>query len=315
MLLLNKLYRQHSTFMQLFRLFIAILFLHSAVVSAQNEDFLRLSKSEDSIAVMFKKSIAAPYDEEKKALNDTASVMLKRLLSIDKSFDYPLDSLPKIGKIYAPDHTFRIITWNMPLTDGTYQYRGFVQVLNGKTKGVKVFELTDKAAEVLKPENSVLSAGKWYGMLYYRILKNTAANRTYYTMLGLRYCSLYLTQKVIEVLYFDEWGNPVFGAPIFQVENKIKHRIMFNYSARVGISLKYSDELKMIVCDHLAPSETKYTGQYENYGPDFSFDGYQFVKDKWMLKTDLNIKNPNASRPALRNHPSDSLRQTTPVRR
>lgn len=301
--------------MRFAQLILAILFLHSAVIFAQNEDFLRLGKSEDSISINFLKAVSAPTNIEKLIYNDSVSRMLNRILRTEQSFDYPFDSLKKIGKIYSPDHSFRIINWNMPLTDGTYEYKGFIQVLNSKTKKLRVFELMDHSDQVLKPENSVLSAGKWYGVLYYKILRNVVDNRTYYTMLGLRYQNLFLNRKVIEVMYFDEWGNPVFGAPIFQVNNKIKHRIVFNYSARVIMSLKYNDDLKMIVCDHLAPSESKYTGQFEYYGPDFSFDGYEFIKGKWILKTDLNLKNPNPSRPPTINHPPDSNRKVVPSNR
>lgn len=301
--------------MRFAKLFIAVLFLHSAVVFSQSEVFLRLDKSEDSISFILKKAVSAPSNAEKLAYNDSLSTMLNRILTAEKSFDYPFDSLKKVGKIYSPDRSFRIINWNMPLTDGTYQYRGYIQVLNFKTKKLKVFELKDHSEQVINPENSVLSAGKWYGVLYYKILKNVVDNRTYYTMLGLRYNSLFITQKVIEVLYFDERGNPVFGAPIFQADNKIKHRVIYNFSARVGMSLKYNEELKMIVCDHLAPSESKYTGQYEYYGPDFSFDGYEFTKGKWVLKTDLNLKNPNPSRPPTINHPPDHNRRVNPANR
>ena len=301
--------------MQFVRFILALWILHSADVAAQNEVFLRLAKSEDSISVVFNKALSATSNTDKVLYNDSVSKMLNRMLKIDMSFDYPFNSVKKIGKIISPDRSFRIINWNMPLTDGTYQYKGFIQVINPKSNRLKVIELYDGSELIAKPENSVLSAGKWYGVLYYKILKNAADNRTYYTMLGLRYQSLFLSQKVIEVLYFDESGNPVFGAPIFQVDNKIKHRIVFNYSARVGMSLKYNDELKMIVCDHLAPSESIYKGQYEYYGPDFSFDGYEFIKGKWLLKTDLNIKNPNPTMPPKINHPPDSSQKSLPAGR
>jgi hypothetical protein len=297
--------------MQLARFIFIILILHSADITAQNEVFSRLGKSEDSISAVFNKAISATSNTDKSLYNDSVFKMLNRILKTEKSFDYPFDSLKKIGKSYSPDRSFRIFNWNMPLTDGTYEYKGFIQAYYPKNNQLRVFELTDRSEQVAKPENSVLSAGKWFGALYYKLLKNEADNRTYYTMLGLRYQNLFLSRKVIEVLYFDEWGNPVFGAPIFQVDNKIKHRIVFNYSARVGMSLKYSDELKMIVCDHLAPSESIYKGQYEYYGPDFSFDGYEFVKGKWIQRTDLNIKNPNPSRPPRINHPPDSSHKST----
>jgi hypothetical protein len=299
--------------MQCLKLVWVLIFLHSAVAFAQNEALLSLGKSEEIVSCLLRKANQAPSNKEKLLYNDSVCCELKKVLITELSFDYPFDSLTKIGKIYSPDRSFRIVNWNMPLTDGTYQYKGLIQVVDTKTKKIKVFELNDQSDEVTKPENSVLSAGKWFGVLYYYILKNVVDNHTYYTMLGLRYHSLFLSRKVIEVLYFDEWGNPVFGAPIFQVNNKIKHRIVFDFSARVGMTLKYNNDLKMIVCDHLGPSEAKYKDQYEYYGPDFSFDGYEFVKGKWMLRTDLNLKNPNPSHTPNRQHPPDSNQTSAPV--
>jgi hypothetical protein len=156
--------------------------------------------------------------------------------------------------------------------------------------------LTDRNDEMTNPENSFLNASNWYGGLYYKILKNKVKNQVYYTLLALQYHNFLVTRKVIDVLFFDQLGNPIFGAPIFQIDNKMKKRVVFEYSAEVGMNLKYDEKLKMIVFDHLVPRESKYNGQYEYYAPDLTFDGLKFQKDHWVFKSNLDIRRTEETR-------------------
>ena len=57
------------------------------------------------------------------------------------------------------------------------------------------------------------------------------------------------------------------------------------------MSLKYNNELKMIVFDHLSPFESRYQGVYQFYGPDFSYDGLEFNKGIWRLISDVDARN------------------------
>ncbi len=253
-------------------------------------------KSVDSIAYYFKTISGTQSNNEKLAINTKINQTFKQLLSSPGSFDYSFDTLKNVGQLYAPDKSFRIINWNIPLSDGTHQYFCYIQVLNPKQKTVKLFELTDRTDKIINPENSVLNAGNWYGVLYYKILKNKVKDQVYYTLLALQYRNFFITRKIIDVLFFDQSGNPVFGAPIFQIDNKVKKRIVFEYSAEAGMNLKYDEKLKMIVFDHLAPRESKYTGQYEYYGPDLTFDGIKFQKDHWVYKSNLDIRRTEETR-------------------
>ena len=49
--------------------------------------------------------------------------------------------------------------------------------------------------------------------------------------------------------------------------------------------------MKMIMFDHLSPSRPSYTGNYEYYGPDFSYDGFRFEKDAWVLTEQIDMRN------------------------
>jgi hypothetical protein len=252
--------------------------------------------TEDSIKVWFKQINQISDEQGKLLINNKIADKFNTVLKESASFAYPFDSLRFIGRLYAPNHTFRLITWNVAFTDGSQKYFGFIQMFNASTNEIKVFKLIDKSGEIVNPENSVLSAGKWYGGLYYKIIENKVDNRIYYTLLALHFHDFFTTRKVIDVLFFDNWGNPVFGAPIIQSEKlKAKHRLIFEYSAQVTMNLTYDEKLKTIVFDHLVPSDHQYTGIFNYYGPDMSFDGLTFKNGRWIWNSNLDVRRPSES--------------------
>jgi len=272
------------------RLAILIFLFFIIPVKAQQNSIEQLKCSEDSCAYYSKQLINDQPDSTKHLLNTRLTKLLGQSLVVPESFDYPFDSLKTFGRLYAPDKSFRIITWNILLSNGTYKYYGFIQA--PKAKAAKVFELTDRCDEITNPENSVLSAGKWFGALYYKILKEKVDNRTYYTLLALRRHNSVITKKMIDILFFDEFGNPVFGAPIVKVGKLLRHRLVFVYSAFSVVNLKFDEKLNMIIFDHVAAAEPKYNGQFEYYGPDLTFDGLVFKKGVWEYTPNLDLRQP-----------------------
>lgn len=283
------------------RLTFLFLFFIYLPVHAQQSNPELLKIAEDSCILYSKQINSNLSDQENTEINKKLCFILKKFLNTSSSFEYPLDSFKLAAKIYAPDKSFRIISWNIPLDNGEYKYFGFIQAYNAKSNELRVFELTDRSDEITNPENSVLSAGKWFGAIYYKILKEKVDNRTYYTMLAIQYHNLVITRKMVEIFFFDEYGNPVFGAPIILVGNKKKHRLVFDYSALASVHLNYDEKLKMIVFDHVAAAEPKYNGQFEYYGPDLTFDGLLFKKGLWVYTSNLDLRQP--SRPTPKHKP------------
>jgi hypothetical protein len=248
---------------------------------------------EDSIKLLYHDLKQSENDSIKHEINNKICAVFSNILQQPPSFEYKFDSLKTFGKLDAPDKLFRIITWYYVQSDGSYFYSGVIQLKQPKTGNIKLFPLIDKNSEIENKENSVLSAGKWIGGLYYKILKNKINQTNYYTILCIRYNNLFTTSKLIEILYFDEFDNPVFGAPLFNDNNKTKLRKVFEYSANAAMNLNYNELRKMIIFDHLSASDPRFNGLFEYYGPDFSYDGYQFKNNQWLLITDLDIKSPD----------------------
>jgi hypothetical protein len=56
------------------------------------------------------------------------------------------------------------------------------------------------------------------------------------------------------------------------------------------MSLRFEAD-NFIVFDHLSPVSPEYKDNYQYYGPDFSFDSFNFEKGSWILKNDIDIRN------------------------
>jgi hypothetical protein len=230
-------------------------------------------------------------DQDKKRMADTLTQLMGEVLTIPGSFEYPFDMLKKMGRIRSADGKIRIYTWNLPWNDGTNSYFGFLQYKTGNKKETRLVTLTDRHSEITNPGESTLTADRWYGMLVYEIVEKEYNNKVYYTLLGYHSENLFLSCKITDVLYFNDIHEPVFGKALFHYHDQFLCRILFEYSAKVQMSLKWNVNLKMIVFDHLAPSNPSNAGNYEYYGPDLSFDGLKFENGTWELVENVDVRN------------------------
>ena len=273
----------------LYHLFFLMLIIIPKDLFAQGQE--ELQHMQIAIQELFSKIPVIHDDQEKIKINDKITTQFELALREDNSFDFPFDSLHNMGKILSPDHQLRIYTWNIPFADGTQLYTGFIQYYSKTDKQYKVIKLTDKSDQITNPENQILSPQNWYGALYYQIVPEKSNGTTYYTILGFDFNNLFTSKKIIDVFYFEDDVIPRFGKPIFNYENKLLCRVIFEFSARAIMSLNYNENKKMIVFDHLSPSQPSYQGNYQFYGPDFSYDGLKFDDGKWNLQKDIDIRN------------------------
>jgi hypothetical protein len=238
-------------------------------------------------------SLKAEYDDSVKVFKMVKVQQdLAGILRNPASYTYAFDSLKMMGKVKSPDNEFRIFTWNLVAGESTINF-GIIQMKPAGNADCQVFLLSDKA-DVDQLLYTKVTTSNWYGALYYKVIKNQAGNKNYYTLLGYDSFSPYISKKLIDVLYFEN-GIPFFGAPVFQVSGKMQYRVVFSYSARVSMMLNYDEATKMIMLDHLSPSESRYTGQYEYYGPDFSYDGFSFNKTFWQYMPIVKSDNPKGN--------------------
>lgn len=256
---------------------------------------------EDTLKVLMHNSITLPHDFQKLDANINFKKYLLEALEQEGSFNYPFDSLKYMSKLYSPDKRFRMFTWYVELSNGTFENYGILQVYNEKKKVYDLIILNDGKKDIQEPEYQVLKADNWYGAVYYSIIYHKQRGKEAYTLLGYDGNNKMARRKVIEVMRLNSQGVPTFGQSMFRY-NKNKHkRVIFEYSARVSMSLKYEKQnaeqgkkrREMIVFDRLAPMHESLKGQYMFYMPEINvFDGFVFEDGKWKFIKDVDARNP-----------------------
>ena len=249
-----------------------------------------IPKKEEILQRLYEKMDDRNIDGKRVEVISEILTVWQEVLKNPESYFYSFDSLPYVGQVYSTDSLIRIYSWNLPEHDGTHQYFGFIQKMPVPGEKVSYFELKQGNRHLSGAEDVIFTSSDWYGALYYEIIPVNINSITYYTILALDLNNFFTNIKLIDVLYFED--NLVkFGAPVFQLGRKIQHRVIFEYSSRAVMSLRYDYSRKMIIHDHLSPFQPRYEGQFHNYGPDFSFDGFILENNMWKQLIDINISN------------------------
>jgi hypothetical protein len=137
-----------------------------------------------------------------------------------------------------------------------------------------------------KPNDSIRTRNNWIGAIYYRIVAKEYRGKKYYTLIGFDDFSISSNKKWIEVMTFDNTGQPVFGGPFFSysedsVRKPVQSRFSMEYKKDASSLLNYDPELDMIVFDHLI-SETDEPAKKDTYIPDGSYEGFKWKDGQWV---------------------------------
>src|ERR1700750_1784423 len=84
-------------------------------------------KKEDSLKILVKNVMIDSFTAGRMRSDSQFVRTLVRSLQVKNSFYYPFDSVKGIGKVYAPDTSFRIITWQISFDDYYCRQRGAIQ--------------------------------------------------------------------------------------------------------------------------------------------------------------------------------------------
>lgn len=271
--------------------FVTVLFWLTCSCFSQSltqQETAYFNKKEDSLVKLQNLTFFSKTDSLRLRSNAKFMAMLDEVLLNQLSYYYPFDSLKEISRLYAGGQKVRIITWNLERPDGTFQYFGFLQSKNPKSNSFDLYPLKDKSLTIKNPELFVGDNNSWFGMLYYNIINC----KGYYILLGWDGNDKTVTRKFIEVLSFKKDGTPVFGKDVFKFPRKNPKRIMFEYSSKVVMSMRYNPESQAIIFDHLSAKDEFSTGMPQYSGPDFSFDAFVFKHHRWYYLEDVDTKNP-----------------------
>ena len=247
-----------------------------------------LRQKEDSLKVLAKTFLTAEATEERMRKDSLFIKTLIRALQVKNSFHYSFDSVRGVSRLYAPDSTFRIFTWQLDFQD-SYAYARQRGAIQHRTPdgSLKLTPLQDYSEFADNPLDSARSRNNWIGAVYYNIIKNTHNGRAYYTLFGFDGNSYRTNKKWIDVLTFDERGQPVFGAqPFFtfekdSVRRKPQYRYAIEYKKEASTTVNYDEDAKLILVDHLI-SETDEPDLPWTFVPDGDYEGFQWVAGRWQ---------------------------------
>lgn len=245
----------------------------------------------DSLAVWSSRFLNQKYTDESKAnYNQQFIESFTEILEDKKSFDRDFHELKSVSIQTSQDKTLRIFTW-FTITKSGYKTHGLIQTINPKIKNAVVTRLTDKGEDLRTAQFKTLNAKNWFGALYYDMIPFKIKGKKYYAVLGFNPGDGLSHKKVVDIVQIMSNGQPRFGAPLFEKDKKQASRIILEYDARAKISLRYNDQDKMIVFDHLSPSRPELIDQYQYYIPDLSYDAFELKKNVWQFVSDVKPLN------------------------
>ncbi|GIV32727.1 MAG: hypothetical protein KatS3mg031_0262 [Chitinophagales bacterium] len=224
---------------------------------------------------------------------------LVEALKVPGSFYYPFDSLKTISILMPPDRSFRIFSWQLRWGNGLFRHFGAIQM---RADSLVLFPLYDMSDSLQANPDTVVGAQYWYGALYYNIYPFRHKRKNYYVLFGYDQNDLWSSKKLLDVLTFDENGQPVFGAPVFEVKDssgkkKLINRFLIEYRKDAAVSLNYSADDKMIVFDHLVAPEERLADLKFTFIPDGTYEGFRLKRGRWVyvekIKT-ININKPDS---------------------
>lgn len=272
-----------------------------------------LAQKEKDVNTTLAQLRSAHVDSNLLKFNKTFTKTLADFLHQKGAFDYPLTSIHKsIGDIYSQDKLVRILSWNVQMTDKSQHYFCFILKRDKHhLNDVTVTQLQSVPQDFRVLANRTIHENNWYGGLYYKIVDVNRGSKTYYTLLA--YCTNQkdVSTKLIDVLTFRR-GVPSLGYSLFDTGNRRERpkRIIFQYSRKASMSVRFHPERQMIIFDHLSPETPSLKGVKAYYVPDFSYDAYLWTGREWELKNDvIAVNKPESKELDLKayDHDADSV--------
>ena len=181
-----------------------------------------LQKWEDSLQQYSLQIIQGKNASDRFTADSIFTKIFVRALINKNSFRYSFDSLESISKIFAPDSSFKIFTWQMIINENIIRQHGAIQ-MKTMDGSLQLFPLIDKSDIIINQADTIADNKAWMGAIYYKIIPTKNGNQHFYTLLGYDENNLKSTKKIIETLEFKMENQ--FLVPVFLVLQKM---LLFN---------------------------------------------------------------------------------------
>jgi hypothetical protein len=247
-------------------------------------DMSSLKKREDSLKTTSLKIIQGRNGSDRLFADSAFTRIFVRALKTKNSFYYPFDSIIPVSKLYAPDSSFRIFTWQMQINENSIRQHGAIQ-MRTVDGSLKIFPLIDKSDITQNAFDTIGNNAGWMGAVYYRLIQKKYKEKNYYTLLGFDENNIRSDKKIMDILTFEN-EQPVFGSNIFVFENsnvykKSMARFILEYKKEAVTRLTYDPDMDVILFDELV-SETGEPNKKWTMIPDGEFEGFKWINGKWV---------------------------------
>jgi hypothetical protein len=268
--------------------FILIFLIGSSVPFLQGRTLTGRTDTAAVLEKLFSRLVSSTADSARIRINDSIMVIIDSYAESDSVMRHKFDNMRFLGQIKSPDSKLKIITWNLLLSGLKSRYYCYFINRSGKTN--KVYKLTGMYREEPARTDTTYTRDNWYGALYYDLRPVRQGNQIYWMLLGIDYGNPAITRKIIDVLSFTPEDSMIFGKKWFENGKVTKFREVLEYSSSAVITLKFLSD-RSIVFDHLVPVSPDLKGKKEYYGPDYSYDSFNFEKGSWKLKINIDVRN------------------------
>lgn len=234
--------------------------------------------------------------------NEFASVFHSILMN-KKNWNFLFDSIPGITECRTESRSLQLFTWNIPLSNGKFMYKGFIRLPDTANS---VIELSSEKFSQSIANQQQIALSDWYGALYYKLIEQKHGEEIIFTLLGWDGADNTMNRKIIDIISISEQLKVVFGNPIFKTDKGIRQRIILEYAEKANCTLRYDyqtlnimkgkrvtkKQLWMIVFDRLVPMDPSMKGMTKYYvASGDTYDGFIFKDGFWALVEDVDVKN------------------------
>ncbi len=259
-----------------------------------------LKKWEDSLQQYSIQIIEGKNPSDRFTADSIFTKILVRALINKNSFYYPFNSLESISKLFAPDSSFKIFTWQMVINENMIRQHGAIQ-MKTEDGSLQLLPLIDKSDIIINQADTVTNNRSWMGAIYYKIIPTKNGNKRYYTLFGYDENNIRSTKKIIETLEFIN-GEPIFGSHLFNFEDNSKthsplSRFILEFKKNTGARVNYDSQLGMIIFEHLESESNEPTKKW-TFIPDGDYEGFKWKNGKWIhINKVFNLITPEGKEP------------------
>jgi hypothetical protein len=239
---------------------------------------------------LFDRLVGNYNDGDRIRINDSIRLIIDGYVKSDIVFSHRFTNLRYLGQIMSPDSLLKIITWNLVLVNEPGRYFCYFIKKQESGKGNKIYRLSVTYKEAPVRTDTTYTESDWYGALYYDLKPYKTNDKSCWVLLGIDYGNSLISRKIIEVLSFAPDNSIIFGRKWFASGEEIKFRDVFEYASNAMMSLRFKSD-SSIVFDHLVPFSPALKDDRQYYGPDYSFDAYNFENGLWKLNINVDARN------------------------